>query len=127
MGKAKILIVDDHVETRLLLRARLQANDFEAVFAADSLQALSSAQRERPAAIILDLNMPGGNGFTVMQRLQALPPLACIPIIIVSSEDPQVAEARALEAGAVAFLQKPVDQGQLIATLRKALGEPSEA
>ena len=98
-----------------------KAHHYPTVFAADALQVMSVALKERPDAILLDLGLPGGNGLMVLQRLKANISLGCIPVIIVTAEDPQVAEARALEAGAVAFLQKPVDQDKLMAALQHAV------
>ena len=122
MNKKTILIVDDNADTRLILSARLKANHYHTVFAADALQAMSVAQKERPDAILLDLGLPGGNGLMVLQRLKANTALSAIPVIIVTAEDPQVAEARTSEAGAVAFLQKPVDQDKLMAAVRQVVG-----
>jgi DNA-binding response OmpR family regulator len=83
---------------------------------------MSVAQKERPDAILLDLGLPGGGGLIVLQRFKANTSLSGIPIIIVTAEDPLVAEAGTIEAGAVAFLQKPVDQDKLLAAVRQALG-----
>jgi DNA-binding response OmpR family regulator len=122
MDKKTVLIVDDNADTRLLLSVRLKAHHYHTVFAADALQAMSVALKERPDAILLDLGLPGGNGLMVLQRFKANTSLACIPVIIVTAEDPQVAKARTLEAGAVAFLQKPVDQDKLMAAVQQAVG-----
>ena len=121
MDKKTILIVDDNADTRLVLSARLKAHHYHTVFAADALQAISVARKEQPDAILLDLGLPGGNGLLVLERLKTNASLSCIPVIIVSSEDPQVAEARAIQAGAVAFLQKPVDQDRLLAAVQQAM------
>lgn len=121
MGKKTILIVDDNADTRLVLSARLKANHYDTVFAADALQVMSVALKERPDAILLDLGLPGGNGLMVLERLKANTSLGSIPVIIVTAEDPQVAEARAIEGGAVAFLQKPVDQDKLMAAVQQAV------
>jgi DNA-binding response OmpR family regulator len=121
VDKKKILIVDDNADTRLILNARLKAH-YHTVFAADALQAMSVALRERPDAILLDLGLPGGNGLMVLQRLKTNISLSCVPVIIVTAEDPLVAEARTIEAGAAGFLQKPVDQDKLIAAVQHAVG-----
>ena len=121
MDKKKILIVDDNADTRLLLSARLKAHQYHTVFAADALQAMSVAQKERPDAMLLDLGLPGGNGMVVLQRFKANMTLNGIPIIIVTAEDPLVAEAGTIEAGAVGFLQKPVDQDKLLAAVQQAM------
>ncbi len=121
MDKKTILIVDDNTDTRLVLSARLKANHYDTVFAADALQVMSVALKERPDAILLDLGLPGGNGLMVLERLKANTSLGSIPVIIVTAEDPLVAEARAIEGGAVAFLQKPVDQDKLLAAVQQAV------
>ena len=123
VDKKKILIVDDNADTRLILNARLRAQ-YHTVFAADALQAMSVALKERPDAILLDLGLPGGNGLMVLQRLKANSSLSCVPVIIVTAEDPLVAEARTIEAGAAGFLQKPVDQDKLLAAVQQAVGTP---
>jgi CheY-like chemotaxis protein len=122
MDKKTILIVDDNADTRLVLSARLKAQDYHTVFAADALQAMSVALKERPDAILLDLGLPGGNGLMVLQRFKANTSLGDIPVIIVTAEDPLVAEARTIEGGAVAFLHKPVDQDKLMAAVQHAVG-----
>jgi len=122
MDKKKILIVDDNADTRLILSARLKANHYHTIFAADALQAMSVALKEQPDAILLDLGLPGGNGLVVLQRLKANTALSAIPVIIVTAEDPSVAETRAIEAGADAFLQKPVDQDKLLAAVQQVMG-----
>ena len=122
MGKKTILIVDDNADTRLLLSARLKANHYHTVFAPDAFQVMSVALRERPDAILLDLGLPGGNGVMVLERLKANTCLSGIPVIIVTAEDALEAEPRAIEAGAIAFLQKPVDQDKLMAAVQQAVG-----
>ena len=122
MGMKTILIVDDNADTRLLLSARLKANHYHTIFAADALQAMSGARKEQPDAILLDLGLPGGNGMMVLERLKANTCLSGIPVIIVTAEDALEAEPRAIEAGAIAFLQKPVDQDKLMAAVQQAVG-----
>ena len=123
MDKKKILIVDDDPDLRRGLSVRLRANHYDTVFAVDGLSAISVAQKEKPDLIILDLGLPAGDGFTVMERLKFLAPLASTPVIVVSARDPQASKERALKAGADVFLQKPVDNDELLASIRKALGE----
>jgi DNA-binding response OmpR family regulator len=122
MNKKTILIVDDNADTRLILSTRLKAHHYHTVFAADALQVMSVALKERPDVILLDLGLPGGNGLVVLQRLKMNTSLSCVPVIIVTAEDPLVAEARVIEAGAVAFLQKPVNQDKLMAAVEQAIG-----
>jgi DNA-binding response OmpR family regulator len=121
MEKRKILIVDDDADVRRGLSIRLRANDYDTVYAADGIQAVSTAKKEKPDVILLDLGLPGGDGFVVMERLRHLHEMEDIPIIVVSGRDPAVNRERALQAGAQAFFQKPVDNDDLLAAIRAAL------
>ncbi len=123
MPGKKILIVDDDQDLLRGLNIRLKANGYKVVFAVDALSAISVARKEKPDLIILDLGLPGGDGFTVMERMSNLMPLAPIPIIVLSARDPASNEKKSLEAGAEAFFQKPVDNDTLLAAIRISLGE----
>ena len=83
---------------------------------------MSVALKERPEAILPDVGLPIGNGVMVLERVHANPSRECIPVIIVTAEDPLVAKISTLEAGAVAFLQTPVDQGKPTAAVQQAVG-----
>jgi DNA-binding response OmpR family regulator len=119
----KILIVEDDADIRRLLQLRLRTQQYESAFAGDAVTALTIARKEQPDLILLDLGLPGGDGFVVLERLQQLAPLAGIPVIVVSARDPSASRERALAAGAVAFLPKPIDMDDLFGAVRDALGE----
>src|ERR1700689_4420223 len=123
MDRRKILIVDDNPDIRLGMHVRLKANQYDTFFAADAFSGVAEARKHQPDLIILDLGLPGGDGFLVMERLKANIYLAVIPVIVVSARDPGANRERALKAGAKAFLQKPVDNGELLAVIRQCLGE----
>jgi DNA-binding response OmpR family regulator len=126
MGNKKILIVDDDPDIRRGMHVRLKANDYDTFFAADAFSSVVEARKHRPDLIILDLGLPAGDGFIVMERLAKVPFLAVIPIIVVSARDGLGNQKRAIDAGAKAFLQKPVDDAELLAIIRKVLGEPAQ-
>jgi CheY-like chemotaxis protein len=86
---------------------------------------LSQARKHEPDLIILDLGLSGGDGFVVLEKLKVWPSLAVIPVIIVSARDLRANKERANKAGAQAYLQKPVDNAELLKVIRQALGEPS--
>jgi DNA-binding response OmpR family regulator len=96
------------------------------VFASDALTAVAEARKHLPDLIILDLGLPGGDGFVVIERLKRYPALSVIPIVVVSARDVQANRVRALAAGASVYLRKPVDNAELLAIIRQALGQPAE-
>ncbi len=122
MPKPKILVVDDDPDLVRAMRLRLRANNYEVATATDGYSAIASAQKDRPSLIILDLGLPVGDGFVVLERLQNIDALAGIPVIVLSARDPQSNEERALKAGATAFLQKPADNDELMNVIRVSLG-----
>ena len=126
MDKKKILIVDDDPHLLKTLTVRLKAHNYATVVAQDAISAISQATNEHPDLIILDLGLPAGDGFVVMERLNNIISLAATPIIVLSARDVWTNKERALKAGAQAFLQKPVDKNELMATIQRTLAEPSE-
>ena len=119
----KILIVEDDPDTRQLLKIRLESSGYETAFAFDAVTVIGVAREEKPDLIMLDMGLPGGDGVVVMERLKAFPALAHIPVVVVSAREPTSTEPRATEAGAEAYLQKPIDNEKLLAAVRSALGE----
>jgi two-component system KDP operon response regulator KdpE len=122
MMKQKILVVDDDPDLLRALRLRLRANNYDVATASDGYAAIASAQKEKPSLIILDLGLPVGDGFVVLDRLQNSDALSGIPVIVLSARDPQMNEERALKAGAAAFFQKPADNDELLNVIRVSLG-----
>jgi CheY-like chemotaxis protein len=127
VGNKKILIVDDDPELCMGLDVRLKANHYETLFATDAISTLRQARKHEPDLILLDLGLPNGDGFVVMEKLKVWPSLAMIPIIVVSAQDLRANKDRAIKAGAKAYLQKPVDNAELLRIIRQALGEPAQA
>ena len=119
MDKKKILIVDDDEDLAKGLKIRLRAQNYSVGVATDAISATSEAKKDPPDLILLDLGLPAGNGFIVMERLSNIESLASIPIIVVSARDPESNKKRALEAGAVAYFQKPVDNDELLIAVQK--------
>jgi DNA-binding response OmpR family regulator len=125
MSQKTILIVDDDPDVRLGLHVRLKANHYNVIFAADGMASIAQARKHLPDLIILDLGLPAGDGFSVLERLKANDSLSLFPVIVVSARDLNANMDRALKAGAKAFLQKPVDNAELLKVIRQALGEPA--
>ena len=121
----KILIVEDDQDTVRAMGIRLKAQGYSLVVANDAISAISTARKEKPDLIILDLGLPGGDGFVVMKRLKGLTDLLLVPVIVVSARDPQTNEPLALQAGAHAYFQKPFETAELLAAIQNALFNPS--
>jgi DNA-binding response OmpR family regulator len=119
----KILIIDDDEHLLLGLTARLKTNGYAVVWANDAVGAIAVARKEAPDLVILDLGLPAGDGFLVMDRMRALSDLVAIPIIVLSARDPADNKKRALDAGAAAYFQKPPDNHEFLMAIRRALGE----
>jgi DNA-binding response OmpR family regulator len=121
LNRNKILIIEDDVDLQRGLNVRLRASNYDTAFASDAVMALSIAKKEAPDLILLDLGLPGGDGFLVLDRMRNIASLACTPVIVVSARDPLANEERALKAGAEAFFQKPVDNQELMKAIQRAL------
>lgn len=121
----KILIVDDDPDLRAALRLRLRVNSYQTVNAVDGYSAITQVHKEKPDLIILDLGLPAGDGFVVLDRLHRNPELAAIPVIVLTARDPESTERKALQMGACAFFQKPADNGALLGVIRARLAQAS--
>jgi len=122
----KILIIDDNPEFRLLISTQLRSRNITVFGAPDIIQAISLAREKPPDVILLDIEMPGGDGFLVLERLKANKLLLAIPVIILTARDPKEVENKALRAGAVASLQKPVAIEGLLALIEQVLTHPPQ-
>jgi DNA-binding response OmpR family regulator len=103
------------------MKLRLRANHFDTVHAVDGYSAIAQAYKEQPDLIILDLGLPAGDGYVVLDRLQRDDRLSTIPVVVLTARDPQSSELRAVRAGAAAFFQKPADNVELLAVIRATL------
>ena len=125
MVKKKILIVDDNEDVSRGLRILFRAHDYVTVLAGDAVTAISQAKSENPDLILLDLGIPAGDGYLVMERLDNIDALASIPVIVFTARDEEGHRQRAFEAGAKAFFQKPVDHAELLSAVEQILSGPS--
>jgi DNA-binding response OmpR family regulator len=121
MGQYKILIVDDDPDLRRALKLRLRASHYETLQAGDGYAAIALANKEHPSLIILDLGLPAGDGYVVLERLQSNDALSDIPVIVLTARDSQSSEKRSMAAGAAAFFQKPADNNELMEVIRATL------
>jgi two-component system cell cycle response regulator len=115
---ARILVVDDIEANVRLLEAKLSAEYYQVTTAFDGVSALEAAQNERPDIILLDVMMPGLDGFEVCRRLKAEPVTRHIPVVLVTALDGRQDRLTGLKAGADDFLTKPIDDVALFARVR---------
>lgn len=122
MAGPKALIVDHDHDLVKLLSAQLKAAGFLTVSASDGASAIMLAQRQKPNVIVLDLALPGGDGYLVMKRMKSLAPLAAIPIVIVTDKTLNAEEESRVRALAHSLHPKPVHFKELLGALRSAVG-----
>ena len=115
---ARILVVDDIEANVRLLEAKLSAEYYEVLTASDGPTALAMAAAERPDIILLDVMMPGMDGFEVCRRLKDDPECRHIPVVLVTALDGRGDRVAGLDAGADEFLTKPIDDVLLFARVR---------
>jgi two-component system cell cycle response regulator len=115
---ARVLIVDDVPPNLKLLETRLSVEYFEVLTATNGPDAIAICEMGRCDVVLLDVMMPGINGFEVCRRLRARSQTAHLPIVLVTALDRPADRVRGLEAGADDFLTKPVDEIALIARVR---------
>jgi CheY-like chemotaxis protein len=105
----KILYIEDNRENRMLVRAVLEAAGYHIVDAEDGLAGIEAAIREEPALILLDINLPGVDGYEIVAILKSFPNLATTPVIAVTAYAMQGDRQRTLVAGCDGYIQKPID------------------
>ena len=115
---ARILVVDDIPANVKLLEARLLADYFEVVTASNGADALEACENGKVDVVLLDVMMPGMDGFEVCRRIKADPATQHIPVVMVTALDQSSDRVRGLEAGADDFLTKPVNDLQLMTRVR---------
>jgi len=118
LDAGRILVVDDEPAIRRLLRSTLGVQDYVVLEAASVAQALEVLEREKIDLIILDLGLPDGDGFEVINKLR---PDSQVPIVVLSSRDDERGKVQALDAGADDYVMKPFQMRELTARIRAAV------
>lgn len=121
-----ILVVDDEPMARDLLRLMLERSGFKIIEAVDGYDALEKISQHRPDLIILDVMMPGIDGFEVCRTLRAQPDTAELPIIMLSARTQAKSIQEGLDSGANRYLSKLISRKELVQNIKDALGIPPE-
>jgi len=119
----KILIVDDEVDIVGILSMVLQAHGYEILIAPTGPEAIARTLREEPDLILLDIKMPGLDGYEVIEGLKQLTQTSKIPIIFVSALPREEVARKVKELGATDYIPKPFESEEVVAKVKKALGE----
>ncbi len=126
-GGARILIVDDESDNRELLQLVLNWEGFETLTARSGEEALAIAADQPLDLVLLDLMMPGLDGFEVTTRMKRSLITRKIPIVVVSAMNDDITRRRVLEVGADEFVGKPIDRSDLCQRVRRVLGRAASA
>ena len=117
-----ILYVEDNVDNRLLVKRVLEAEGYQMLGASDGLDGLALAEAHAPDLILMDINLPEIDGYSMTARLKSHPHLAHIPIIALTANVMKGDRERSLAAGCDGYIQKPIDVDQLPRQIEYFLG-----
>jgi two-component system cell cycle response regulator DivK len=122
MGK-RILVIEDTEDNRQIIRDLLTSFDYELIEAVDGAEGVAMAQAHIPDLILMDIQLPIIDGYEATRRIRAIPELARVPIVAVTSYALSGDEAKTREAGCDGYIAKPFSPRQLLATVREFLPE----
>jgi CheY-like chemotaxis protein len=124
MDRQKILVADDEPGVRLTLRRMLE-KDYVVLEAVNGEEAVDIAQREKPSIILMDLMMPGMDGYTACSKIRANPATRAIPVVILTAVGHELNKRFAQELGANGYITKPFQIQELKETINKLLETPA--
>lgn len=116
---AKVLIVDDSPTETYKLTSMLEKNGHTVITAENGEEGVAKAKAELPQLVLMDIVMPGLNGFQATRQLSKAPETANIPVIIVTTKDQETDRVWGMRQGAKAYLTKPIEEKELLATIAK--------
>ena len=120
---ARILIVDDSPTEMYKLTDMLKRHGYDVLQAVNGADGVALARLEKPDAVLMDIVMPGLNGFQATRQLTKDPETSAIPVVVVTTKDQETDMVWAQRQGAKGYLTKPVDEEQLILKVKKVLEE----
>jgi len=121
MAGKRILVIEDHEENRRLLRDLLTSFGYELIEAVTGEDGLTAAEMQVPDLVLMDIQLPGIDGYETTRRIKANPALRQIPVIAVTSYALSGDDVKAFAAGCDAYVTKPFDPAELLEKIRKYL------
>ena len=121
VARKRILVIEDHEENRRLLRDLLTSFGYELIEAATGEEGLAAAEAQQPDLILMDIQLPGIDGYETTRQIKANPALLHIPVIAVTSYALSGDDVKALEAGCDAYVTKPFDPAELLEKIQEYL------
>lgn len=121
-GEKLILHVEDNFDNRLLVRRLLQASGYQIIEAENANKARSLLQTQRPDLILMDINMPDVDGYTLTNELKAMPNLIGVPIVAITANVMKGDRERTLSAGCDGYIEKPIDVDRFIEQVERFIG-----
>jgi len=119
MMNKTILVIEDHEDNRRIMRDLLTSNGYEVIEAVTGEEGITAAETYRPNLILMDVQLPGMNGYEAAQRIKAKPDLQKVPIIVVTSYALSGEDVKAFEAGCDAYVSKPFSPRKLLTKIRE--------
>ena len=119
--KATILYVEDNPDNRMLVRRILLSEDYGLIEAQNAAQALDLLKDSHPDLILMDINMPDMDGYTLTSRIKSMPGFERVPIIALTANVMRGDKEKTLEAGCDGYIQKPLDIDQLLREVERFL------
>jgi two-component system, cell cycle response regulator DivK len=117
-----VLHVEDNSDNRLLVRRLLQAFGYQVIEAANAAQARALIQTHTPDLILMDINMPDVDGYTLTNELKAVPSLLGVPIVAITANVMKGDRERTLSAGCDGYIEKPIDVDKFIEQVERFIG-----
>jgi two-component system cell cycle response regulator DivK len=126
-NKGTILYVEDNPDNRLLVKRILLSEDYSLLEATDAAEALSVLKTAHPDLILMDINMPDMDGYTLTAKIKSLPGFERVPILAVTANVMRGDKEKTLEAGCDGYIQKPLDIDQLTREIEKFISRRTNA
>ena len=120
-SKGTILYVEDNVDNRILVRRILLSEDYELIEAVNAMDALRVLESTKPDLILMDINMPDMDGYTLTSRIKTTPGFERVPILALTANVMRGDKEKTLEAGCDGYIQKPLDIDQLVREVERFL------